>query len=92
MYEWFVRWSMTRRSKLLSAAIFFVFFVLAVAQGHTVSALGWLSFLVGSGLVLASESITRSRTLVLTLSYLAMGFIISGVVLLFAALSLKLFG
>ena len=88
MRERFIRWSRTPRSRLLSAIVFLVFFVLNVALGNTVYALGWLSLLVGTGLVhAASEEVSRSGTL----AYLSIGFLVLGVLLLVTGLVLDFF-
>jgi hypothetical protein len=88
MCERFVRWSRTPRSRLLSAVVFLVFFVLAVALGDTVYALGWLSLLVATGSVhAASEVASHSRTL----AYLSIGFLVLGVLLLVTGLVLDFF-
>jgi hypothetical protein len=61
----------------LSTALFLVFFVVAlVVLGETMSALGWLGFLVGAALA-ASGVTERSRTL----SYLALGSFLVGILL-----------
>ena len=88
MRERFVRWSRTPRSRLLSAVVFLVFFVLAAALGDTVYALGWLSLLVAIGLThAASEVVSRSRTL----TYLSISFLVLGVLLLVTGLVLAFF-
>jgi hypothetical protein len=88
MRERFIRWSRTPRSRLLSAVVFLVFFVLAVALGNTVYALGWLSLLGGTGLVhAASEVASHSRAL----AYLSIGFQVLGVLLLVTGLVLDSF-
>ena len=86
MRERFVRWSRTPRSRLLSAIVFLVFFVLAVALGNTVLALGWLCLLVATGLlhVAASDTASGSGTLAyLTIGFQALGFLllVTGLVL-----------
>ncbi len=61
----------------LSTAGFLVFFVVAlVVLGETMSALGWLGFLVGAALT-ASGVTARSRAL----SYLALGSFLVGILL-----------
>jgi hypothetical protein len=89
MGERFIRWSRTPRSRLFSAAVFLVFFVLAVALGDTVYALGWLCFLVATGLTHAAarEAAPRSRTL----AYLSVGFLVLGLLLLVTGLVLNFF-
>ncbi len=89
MRERFIRWSRTPKSRLLSAVIFLVFFVLAVALGNTMSALGWLCLLGGTGLlhVAASDTAPRSGTL----AYLSIGFQVLGFLLLVTALVLDFF-
>jgi hypothetical protein len=89
MRERFIRWSRTPKSRLLSAVIFLVFFVLAVALGNTVSALGWLCLLVGTGLLHVAASDTTSRSG--TLTYLSIGFQVLGFLLLVTALVLDFF-
>lgn len=91
MREWFIRWSRTPKSRLLSAVVFLFFFVVTVAQGKLMYALGWLSLLVSTGLTHASEGIARSRTLVSTLAYVAIGFLVLGVLLLVTLLVRDLF-
>jgi hypothetical protein len=86
MRERFIRWSRTPRSRLFSAVVFLVFFVLAAALGDTVYALGWLSLLVATGLThAASEVVSRSRTL----AYLSFGFLVLGFLLLVTGLILN---
>ena len=90
MRERFIRRSRTPRSRLLSAVVFLVFFVLTVAQDDGVYALGWLSFLVATGLqhaAAASEVVSPPRTLV----YLSSGFLVLGVLLLVTGLVLDFF-
>ena len=89
MRERFIRWSRTPRSRLLSAVVFLIFFVLTVAQGDAVYALGWLSFLVATGLLhaAATEVVSPPRTLV----YLSTVFVVVGVLLLFTGLVLNYF-
>jgi hypothetical protein len=87
MGERFMRWSRTPTSRLFSAVVFLVLFVLAVAIGDTVYALGWLGLLVATGLMhaAANEAVSRSRTL----AYLSTGFYVVGFVLLVTGLVLK---
>jgi hypothetical protein len=88
MRERFIRWSRTPRSRLFSAVVFLVFFVLSLALGNTVYALGWLSFLMATGLLhTVSEGDARSRTL----TYLYTGFLILGVILLVTGLVLDVY-
>ncbi len=89
MRERFIRWARTPRSRLLSAVVFLVFFVLTVAQGDAVYALGWLSFLMATGLqhAAASEVVLPPRTLV----YLSSDFLVLGVLLLVTGLLLDFF-
>ncbi len=84
MRERFIRWSRTPKSRLLSAVIFLVFFVLAVALGNTVLALAWLCLLVATGLLHVAASDTASRSGALT--YLSIGFQGLGFILLVTAL------
>jgi hypothetical protein len=90
MRERFVRWSRTPRSRLLSAVVFLVFFVLAVALGNAVYALGWLCLLVATGLLhfAARDTASRSGTL---LAYLSIGFQVLGFLLLVTGLVLDFF-
>jgi hypothetical protein len=88
MRERFIRWSRTPKSRLFSAVVFLIFFVLTIAMGDTVYALGWLSLLVATGLThAASEVSARSRTL----TYLSFGFLVLGFILLVTGLILDLF-
>ena len=88
MRERFIRWSRTPRSRLFSAVVFLIFFVLTIAMGDTVYALGWLSLLVSTGLThAASEVAARSRTL----AYLSFGFLVLGFLLLVTGLVLDFF-
>jgi hypothetical protein len=89
MRERFIRWSRTPRSRLLSAVVFLVFFVLAVALGNTVYALGWLCLLVATGLLHVAASDTASRSG--TLTYLSIGFQVLGFLLLVTGLVLGFF-
>ena len=90
MRERFIRWSRTPRSRLLSAVIFLVLFVLAVALGNTVLALGWLCLLVATGLLhVAASDTASSRSGALT--YLTIGFQVLGFLLLVTALVLGFF-
>ena len=62
----------------LGTAMFLVFFVVAlVVLGETLSALGWLGFLVSTALT-ASGVTERSRAL----SYLALGSLLVGILLM----------
>src|SRR4051812_10941706 len=90
MRERFIRWSRTPRSRLLSAVVFLVFFVLAVALGNVLYALGWLCLLVATGLlhVAARDTASRSGTL---LVYLTIGFQVLGFLLLVTGLVLDFF-
>jgi apolipoprotein N-acyltransferase len=87
MRERFIRWSRTPRSRLLSAVVFLILFVLAVALENTVYALGWLCLLVATGLLHAAASDTVSRSG--TLSYLSIGFQVLGFLLLVTGLFLN---
>ena len=81
--ERFIRWSKTPRSRLFSAMVFLVLFVLAITLGNLLYALGWLSFLVATGLQhAASEGASRTGTL----AYLSIGFLVLGVLLLVTGL------
>ena len=83
--ERFIRWSRTPRSRLFSAVVFLLFFVLNVALGNTVYAFGWLSFLVATGLThAASKGGARSGPL----AYLSIGFLVLGFLLLVTGLVL----
>src|SRR5919112_4216442 len=83
--ERFIRWSRTPRSRLFSAVVFLIFFVLNIALGNTVYAFGWLSFLVATGLThAASKGGARSGPL----AYLSIGFFALGVLLLVTGLVL----
>jgi hypothetical protein len=71
----------------ISTALFLVFFVIAlVVLGEIMSALGWLGFLVGAALT-ASGVTERSRTL----SYLALGSFLVGMLIFGASLILDTF-
>ena len=87
MGEWFMRWSKTPTSRLVSAVVFLVLFGLAVALGDTAYALGWLCLLVATGLMhaAANEAVSRSRTL----AYLSTGFYVLGFLLLVTGLVLN---
>jgi hypothetical protein len=87
MGEWFMRWSGTPTSRLVSAVVFLVLFGLAVALGDTAYALGWLCLLVATGLMhaAANEAVSRSRTL----AYLSTGFYVLGFLLLVTGLVLN---
>ena len=88
MRERFIRWSRTPRSRLFSAAVFLVLFVLAITLGNLLYALGWLSLLAATGSVdAASEVASHSRTL----AYLSIGFLVLGVLLLVTGLVLDFF-
>ena len=89
MRERFVRWSRTPRSRLLSALVFLVLFVLAVALGNALYALGWLCLLVATGLLQAAAGDTASRWG--TLGYLSIGFQVLGFLLLVTGLVLDYF-
>jgi hypothetical protein len=89
MRERFIRWSRTPRSRLLSAVVLLVFFVLAVALGNTVYALGWLCLLVATGLLHVAASDTASRSG--KLAYLSIGFQVLGFLLLVTGLVLDFF-
>ena len=89
MRERFIGWSRTTRSRLLSAVIFLVLFVLAVALGNTVLALGWLCLLVATGLLHVAASDTASSSG--TLTYLSISFQVLGFLLLVTALVLDFF-
>jgi hypothetical protein len=87
----FVRWSRTPRSRLFSAVVFLILFVLALALGNTVYAFGWLSLLVATGLLHAAslthaarEGGARSGPL----AYLSIGFLGLGFLLLVTGLVL----
>ena len=91
--ERFIRWSRTPRSRLFSAVVFLIFFVLALALGNTVYAFGWLSLLVATGLqhadslthAASSEGGARSGPLM----YLSIGFLVLGFLLLVTGLVLE---
>jgi hypothetical protein len=90
MRERFIRWSRTPKARLLSAVVFLVFFVLNVALGNTLYALGWLCLLVATGLlhVAARDTVSRSGTL----AYLAIvGVQVLGFLLLITGLVLDFF-
>jgi hypothetical protein len=89
MRERFIRWSRTPTSRVLSAVVFLVFFVLAVALGNAVYALGWLCLLVATGLLHVAASDTGSRSG--TLTYLSIGFQVLGFLLLVTGLVLDFF-
>ncbi len=89
MRERFIRWSRTPRSRLLSAVVFLVFFVLAVVLGNALFALGWLCLLVATGLLHAAANDTASRSG--TLVYLTIGFQVLGFLLLVTGLVLDFF-
>jgi hypothetical protein len=89
MRERFIRWSRTPRSRVFSAVVFLVFFVLAVALGDTVYALGWLCLLVATGLLHAAAGDTASRSR--TLAYLSTGLLVLGFLLLVTGLILNFF-
>jgi hypothetical protein len=74
---------------LLSAVIFLILFLLAVALGNTVLALGWLCLLVAAGLLHVAASDTASRSGALT--YLSIGFQVLGFLLLVTGLVLDFF-
>ncbi len=83
--ERFIKWSRSPRSRLFSAVVFLIFFVLAFALGNTVYAFGWLSLLVATGLThAASEEAARSGLL----AYLSIGFSALSVLLLVTGLVL----
>jgi hypothetical protein len=84
--ERFIRWSRTPRSRLFSAVVFLIFFVLAVALGNTVYAFGWLSFLVATGLTHAASSEGGAPSG--PLAYLSVGFLVLGAILLVTGLVL----
>ena len=90
MRERFIRWSRTPTSRLLSAVVFLVFFMLSVALGNTVYALGWLCLLMATGLlhVAARDTASRSGTL---LASLTIGFQVLGFLLLVTGLVLDFF-
>jgi hypothetical protein len=89
MRERFIRWSRTPTSRLLSAVVFLVFFMLSVALGNTVYALGWLCLLMATGLLHVAASDTASRSG--TLAYLSIGFQVLGFLLLVTGLVLDFF-
>jgi hypothetical protein len=84
--ERFIRWSRTPKSRLFSAVVFLIFFVLNVALGNTVYAFGWLSFLVATGLTHAASNEGGARTG--PLAYLSIGFLVLGFLLLVTGLVL----
>ncbi len=89
MRERFIRWSRSPRARLLSAVVFLVLFILAVALGNTLYALGWMCLLMATGQlhVAARDTVSRSGTL----SYLAIGFQVLGLLLLVTGLVLDFF-
>jgi hypothetical protein len=89
--ERFMRWSRTPRSRLFSAVVFLIFFVLNVALGNTVYAFGWLSFLVATGLTHAASSSSKGGARTGPLAYLSIGFLALGFVLLVTGLVLDFF-
>jgi hypothetical protein len=89
--ERFIRWSRTPRSRLFSAVVFLLFFVLNVALGNTVYAFGWLSFLVATGLTHAASSSSEGSAPSGPLAYLSIGFLVLGFVLLVTGLVLDFF-
>ena len=89
MRERFIRWSRTPRSRLLSAVVFLILFVLAIALGNALYALGWLCLLVATGLLHVAASDTASRSG--TLAYLTIGFQVLGFLLLVTGLVLDFF-
>jgi hypothetical protein len=90
MRERFIRWSRTPGSRLFSAVVFLIFFVLTIAMGDAVYALGWLCLLVATGLLhlAARDTASRSGTL---LAYLTSGFQVLGFLLLVTGLVLDFF-
>jgi Fe2+ transport system protein B len=64
----------------LAPLVFLIFLVLALLQGSTLPALGWVCFLV-NGILVASGVHTRSRVL----SGLALAFALLGILLLGAS-------
>jgi protein-S-isoprenylcysteine O-methyltransferase Ste14 len=70
----------------LVPVVFLVFLVLALVQGTILPALGWLCLLVNGALV-ASGVYKRSRAL----SYLALAFFLSGMLLLVTSIARDFF-